>query len=113
MRKKNGFRGGDGEWPLTSNKATKQRGRRGYADSDLWNANTYIAILLSEMLEASKDTGYPFGETQESWNARIEKARKAWQDYIDGEYAIGADNLQAVAEEALDALKPIFLGLWN
>jgi hypothetical protein len=48
-----------------------QRGRRGYSDADIWNANDHIARTVLAFLkhnETCKMAGYPMGLTEKKWD---------------------------------------------
>lgn len=113
-KSKKGFKGAaDPEWPDMDKVARAQRGRDGFSETDLWNTNTYLAIVLARMIEKNRAYGHPMGLTPEEWDSMLVNARQAWEKYIDVEYDVDYKRLQEVVEEALDSLKPIFLGLWD
>lgn len=47
-----------------------QRGRRGFADCDVWNLDHYLDTTIAAALEQLRDTGhgYPAGMTDAEWN---------------------------------------------
>ena len=51
-----------------------QRGRRGYADCDVWSIDGYLAKWMPQALRrlATKKTGHPIGMTVKGWQTRLE-----------------------------------------
>jgi len=59
-----------------------QRGRRGYADCDLWNLCWYISNLMVDALEQfSGYSGHPCYLTGEKWKKLIEEMRQGFLFY--------------------------------
>lgn len=57
--------------PIREIKWFIQRGRRGWADCDVWEMGDYIAKIIPEMIDfdGKFGAGYPFGfSSQEEWN---------------------------------------------
>jgi len=85
-------------WGKLTYKRYTQRGKRGYADSDLWNLDGYILSWLPEALDqlAEEAYSYPGGWTIESWQKwlhykaevfrsiryRIDNANDSKADYV-------------------------------
>ena len=57
-------------WKL---RAKLQRFRRGYADTDVWNLNTWFLSTVRPMLQQLHDThaGYPVNITNELWEEKL------------------------------------------
>lgn len=60
-----------------------QRGRRGYADCDVWGLDHYLANLVPLMLKRLRETrhgypGYGSANTPEKWDAIIDKMIEGW-----------------------------------
>lgn len=56
-----------------------QRGRKGYSDPDIWNANDHIARTVLAFLDHSatcKMAGYPMGLSEKKWD--LYKAEIKW-----------------------------------
>lgn len=55
-----------------------QRGRRGYSDADIWNADQHIAETVVAFLDYHDKygMGYPMGLTEKKWNSH--KAELRW-----------------------------------
>ena len=106
-----------------------QRGKRGYADCDLWNFDTYLAKLFKNGLNdfANNATGWPDGdyETFEEW---IDKIREiaALTDYFNSDNIINWDSSltneswKEAEEQAyvarsvfFDWMKEHFCALWD
>lgn len=67
-----------------------QRGRRGWADCDAWNADTYIAEVISGLCARiaahGRGTPWPFFEDEdhgdETYRAYLKELALAFQDYV-------------------------------
>ncbi len=78
-----------------------QRGRRGWADCDVWNLDTYLVRVVSESLVALGDTthGYPARLDDLS----TEDKSQLWLDTLTDiasafiEYIVAAENYEPVA----------------
>lgn len=71
------------------------RGKRGYAHSDCWNLDTYIAEVLAGGIKDIKETtiGYPFESSEEEWSQILEELAAGFEYYYknkfdDDNYAI-------------------------
>ena len=61
-----------------------QRGRRGWADCDVWSTNDYLAKIIPSMLKQLKVTthGYPgYGKanTSEKWDKLLDSMIEGWE----------------------------------
>jgi len=51
-----------------------QRGKRGYADCDVWDFNSYLSrVIAAGVRELKNGTGYPVGLSPRKWNNVLEK----------------------------------------
>lgn len=103
-----------------------RRGKRGWAASDTWEMNYYLARVLSEMLDykAEHDMSYPSTHTPESWAEDLRAAatwfhRYAYMDELEYEGDIDAhwareEEIRAnVRDIALPWLTKHFDTLWD
>lgn len=63
-----------------------QRGRRGYSDADLWNANDHIARIVIAFLDHTENcpmSGYPANLTEKKWNDYKAELRWLMQQELD------------------------------
>ncbi len=81
-------------WKIKQVKFFYQRGKRGYADCDLWSLDYYITKIMIQALKQFKNNhgGYPGhgeAETPEKWDSIIEEmivGFEAAQRVIDDDY---------------------------
>ena len=99
-----------------------QRGSRGYANSDLWNLNDYIAAWLPVALRQLKREGWTClpGKTPEEWYRILEcmaQGFEAWAELNDGVIASGDNELIARLEdkqaEGFELFAKWFGALWD
>jgi len=105
-----------------------QRGKRGYADCDLWNFDTYLEKVLSKGLRdfAKNASGYPGGfDTFENWQVQLNNIADLIEKFnpdncIDWDKDIGraawedADEEASIAREAVfDWFKNNWNSLWD
>lgn len=105
-----------------------QRGKRGYADCDLWNFDTYLEEVLSKGLRdfAKTTSSYPDGyETFEDWKAELNQVADLvekfnpdnsidWEKGYNASDWAGADADAAIAREAVfDWFKDNWGRLWD
>lgn len=59
-----------------------QRGKRGYADCDVWSLDYYLSGWLPKALREHKNNSqsYPKGLTQKKWQAMLEKMAKGFDE---------------------------------
>lgn len=96
------------EWP--------HRARHGWAPSDTWDFDHYLARLLGEGLGymARHSHGYPAGFTVESWEAELRKLSESLLTYHYNQWT--ADNSPGIHEEAKAAiarLSELWGHLWD
>jgi hypothetical protein len=103
-----------------------QRGRRGWADCDLWNMDTHIARLNVEMLTELRRIahGYPAGLEAthgdagfEEWCRLLGEMIETWQAYLDHvDHEDGWDKAKADYEKfkvGLPLYGEWYSGLWD
>ena len=56
-----------------------QRGKRGYSDQDLWNADSHIARTVLAFIEMNR-MGYPMGLTEKRWAKILEEIKWLMQE---------------------------------
>lgn len=119
---------GHDRWPgpLMSLKIFWQRGRHGYADSDLWSVDRYLAkILVGALCDFKKKTdNCPSEVTEEEWDSKLDtmiagfKAVGAlndmdWWDSNDVEGSRSKENeLEATIDAGLNEFSTWFQSLW-
>ena len=64
-----------------------QRGKRGYADKDVWNFDYYLSKVILGGLKLLKEThsGYPTKLTDEKWNAILDEMIEGFENRINVE----------------------------
>jgi len=86
-----------------------QRGRRGYADCDVWNLNNYLAKIIVGGAEQLRDIahGFPAEEdmTYEQWQRELTMIAEGFRLYL--------ENDDFVPDETWDKFKHRFLNLWD
>ena len=104
------------DWPKMDKKSRKQRGRRGWADSDAWSLDTYVSRVLSELLIHLRDTthSYPAGLTEDGWSEILTEMAQGfdrwasrWDNDDDGTEAY--DDVR----RSLHLLRKWFDNLWD
>lgn len=57
-----------------------QRGRRGFADCDVWGLDYYLADWMPQALAKLQESkiGHPIGMTRKGWDNRLEKMKEAF-----------------------------------
>lgn len=85
-----------------------QRGRRGYADCDVWGLDSYLVTWLPGALESLRTQahGHPVGMTPKTWDIRLERMRDGFLTARE----IGDMNFRTV-EEAKVLQKRMYKGL--
>jgi hypothetical protein len=68
-----------------------QRGKRGWADCDVWSVDYYLTPIIIGMLKKLKETthGYPYGLTEKKWDKTLDKmvaGFEAAQRVLDDDY---------------------------
>lgn len=98
-----------------------QRGKRGWADSDIWNFDGYLAEVIRDGINRLNETkhGWP-GEpmTYEEWGQILTEIAEGMQAHLDLLDATRFDHqreidLRAKRDLALDHMKAYWGNLWN
>jgi hypothetical protein len=103
-------------WPEFTKEACQQRAARGWASSDVWNFDVYLAGVISGGVEAlAGHGGTPYGEDQEQWEKRLHRIAKDLRLYARGDdySADSYQNCRAQAMRALKDLRKVFGDLWT
>jgi len=97
-----------------------QRGRRGYADCDVWNLDSYLTSWLPAALEhlQRNKMGHPVGMTRKGWDTRLERMKQGFieaQKVSDMVYITPRDCAMAQrrVESGLRVFARHFLSLWD
>jgi hypothetical protein len=63
------FRRNKNEWPLMNWRARRERGRKGFTESDVWSFDSYIAGVIAGGLRqlSERAHGYPMSMYPEDW----------------------------------------------
>ena len=104
-------------------KSFLQRGYRGYADSDLWGFDGYLAEILSEGLKKFGKNihsypGYGMANTSKKWRAIIKEMRKgfALKVKLDRDYTFDKKKRKEYDKQikkSFHLLEKYFENLWN
>ncbi len=72
-------------WRRRTFKYFFQRGRRGWADNDVWNLDSYLAKVIYESLDnlANNLSGHPLNYTNELWEKKLKEVSQAFKDYYE------------------------------
>ena len=73
--------------PEKLEKYKKQRDERGFDDTETWHLDKTLALFLIPRLERfiQLNNGFPSGETEESFNEKLNFILKSFQQYYYGE----------------------------
>lgn len=60
-----------------------ERARKGYAQQDLWDFDSYLTVMFSKAFEelALNHYGYPHGMTDEEWTDILHEIASCFRDY--------------------------------
>lgn len=85
------------KWPYQDLRSRWQRGKHGYAPSDVWGLDTYLAGVIAGSLEYLADNahGHPMDMTEESWPEWLRETAALFRVYAEGD-----DLNDLAAEEA-------------
>lgn len=97
-----------------------QRGRRGYADRDVWSIDWYLCNWMPQALEDLKRTshGHPIGMSQKTWEGKLDRMINAFKiarkiqdyDYVNrAEYTVALKQFR----KDFNVFKTHFFGLWD
>lgn len=98
-----------------------QRGRRGYADSDLWSFDYYLAKVIGNGIKnlAKISHGYPDKfSTSEEYDAMLNEMSDGFLSYVDEFDALEMEPKEAALaskklKKSLALFKKNFENLWN
>lgn len=84
-----------------------QRRTRGWDDSETWNLDQQLATWLAPRLDRFRQiaNGFPYGTTEESWDAELEEMCWAAKWYAENAYDHGGDS--EARKRALAGLRQI------
>lgn len=105
--------------PIAKVRRFIQRGKRGYADEDVWNLEYYLADVISASVMHLRhhNMAYPSDLTPEEWNATLEKIShgfKAAADFCDGGIPMETEpQMLSELDVAMDLFKKHFFNLWD
>jgi len=95
-----------------------QRGKRGYADQDLWSLDTYLAdwlpIAIRDLSRISH--GYPTNLTEKKWNDILEKMARGFEAHnkqFDLEEDMEFKKLKKIEKEGIKLFAKYFDSLWD
>ena len=90
------------------------RGWWGYADSDVWSLDTYLATWLPGALRQIKNNslGYPGGMGRKEWRETVEKMAVGFEAARRFAESWDEDDLKT-ANEGLDLFRRWFFNLWD
>lgn len=76
---------GRSSWPLQTLKSRRQRAKRGWADSDVWNMDAYLSLVIADMLKhlAETTTGVPheFDPESNDWETWLKDTAELFRSY--------------------------------
>lgn len=96
-----------------------QRGRRGYADTDLWSFDSYLAGVLVKALAQLRDTthGYPSGlDTPEEWAAILTQMVDGFAAHRDIMNTGDTEAMRTATERfqrGMELFSEYYLALWD
>lgn len=89
-----------------------QRGRRGYADCDLWSLDHYLAELISKSIIHLRDIGHGYPaefESPEEWDAILTEISEGFAQDVFEEETFDKEKF----ERALNLFGKYFHNLWD
>ncbi len=98
-----------------------QRGKRGYADCDAWNLDSYLEGWLPEALDKIRKDGmsYPMGMKPKEWNKILKEMAKGFRAMYDAdtdENYKGAKKIEEaikLEKKSLELFSKYFNNLWD
>jgi hypothetical protein len=96
----------------------KQREEQGFDDTETWHLDKTFALFMIPRLKRflEVNNGFPTGETEESYNDKINYIIKSFEDYYFNEYEhTSLDDEKAKIENAKSAVKflqDLWFDLW-
>ena len=104
--------------PEKLEKYKKQRDERGFDDTETWHLDKTLALFLIPRLERfiQVNNGYPGGETEESFNEKLNFILKSFKEYYNGEnneVSLELEKERLInANKAVAILGEIWFDLW-
>lgn len=104
--------------PEKLEKYKKQREERGFDDTETWHLDKTLALFLIPRLERfiQVNNGYPGGETEESFNEKLNFILKSFKEYYNGEndeVSLELEKERLInANKAVAILGEIWFDLW-
>ena len=96
----------------------KQREEQGFDDTETWHLDKTFALFIVPRLKRflEVNNGFPSGETEESYNEKINYIIKSFEDYYHNEYEHSSlDDEKVKLENAKSAVKflhDLWFHLW-
>ena len=96
----------------------KQREENGFDDTETWHLDKTLALFLIPRLERfiQVNNGYPGGETEESFNEKLNFILKSFKEYYNGEndeVSLELEKERLInANKAIAILGEIWFDLW-
>lgn len=96
-----------------------QRGRRGWADKDVWDVDYYLSKIIPPMITYLREVthGHPADLSEKEWDEILEKIEQGFiasQRMQSSEYSIEeyeAD--EKIFNEGMELLAKWYFGLWD
>ena len=104
--------------PEKLEKYKKQRDERGFDDTETWHLDKTLALFLIPRLERfiQVNNGYPGGETEKSFNEKLNFILKSFKEYYNGEndeVSLELEKERLInANKAVAILGEIWFDLW-
>lgn len=98
-----------------------QRGRRGYADCDVWDLQAYLSRVIADSVGQLRDKGvsYPVGVTYEQWNSILSQIIEGFDacSNFDLERSLEdpayVDDVEDKLDTSFDLFRRYFWDLWE
>lgn len=99
-------------WPIMNDEARNVRGQIGWAPSDIWSFDHYIAgVIAGSIRRIAEFPGYK-GESQEEWHATLNKMAKGFEAY-NAPDAFHSEKAYKRVRKSLKLFRKHFGGLWT
>lgn len=94
-----------------------QRGRRGWADCDTWDLDTYLARVIAESVDRLRQytVSMPVGTTPARWDRKLRRIAAAYQRHLDRSESLtfAVDSHDEAQRHEMGLLIRHFPGLWD
>ena len=94
-----------------------QRGKRGYADCDVWDFDSYLSRVIANGVRELKDgTGYPADLSVRKWNTTLEKIAVGFEAQVklpDFPTREDEKKLLVKAKIGMELFQKYFKSLWD